>query len=656
MRFGAALSGLPVQHAAAPMRNRLMSSRWWWLAAVLLGLAVLVQWTQAAPASQAPAVLPAGNDAIQHFLQAQRIASSAATPAALRSADAAEWRSVKLPDLWPDDEQHAKAGAGWYRVVFTARAPLQDHALHIRVLAPGALYAVNGRVLSVTPDALSRSGSAEAVFVPIPQDALREGDNELLLRLSVLPDRAAYVGSFHLGPVADIRAEHQTFMFFKETLRQMIVVTALLLAIVLGSIWWARRAEVLYLLFALVCVGWAHQTHNYYATQPPWPEPAWGISIAIGDYLTESLMCLFVLRYIGRLRRWHVVTLGVYVAISAALTLINGLSDARWWWAWYSQPWEFTPFVISALYMLLLVQHAWRTRSAIDGLMAAATVTMIWASWWDLSPLTPDLQVGESVSLLPYAYGVVVAVFSARLVRRFIDSIGEVEALNRDLEGRIAERTQEIRVSLEALAVAERERHAMEERARLMSEMHDGIGTHLMVSMRSLESGKLDPLQAAEVLRMCLEELRLTIDSMDDHGNDLAALLGMVRYRLGDRLRWAGLDLRWEVGDTPPLPALGHDGALHAMRIVQECINNILKHSQASCIRVCTAVDGVRQAVVLRVIDDGRGFAPSAIDPLHGHGLANMRRRASKLGGTLSVTSRPGETVIELLLPLPASP
>jgi signal transduction histidine kinase len=637
------------------MLKTLASMRWWWPAAVLLGLVALAQWTQATPANPPASTQPAGNDAIQHFLQAQRSAFPAATPAELRAAGPNDWRGTKLPDAWPDDEQHAKANAGWYRVVFTARAPLQDHGLHIRVLSPGALYAVNGRVLAVTPDAHSRSGSAEVVFVSIPRDALREGDNELLVRLSVLPDRAAYLGSFHLGPVDDIRAEHKSFMFFKETLRQMIVVTALLLAVVLGSIWWVRRGEVLYLLFALVCVGWAHQTHNYYATQPPWPEPAWGISIAIGDYLTESLMCLFVLRYVGRLRRWHVAALGAYVAVSAAITLVNGLSDARWWWAWYSQPWEFTPFALSALYTLLLVQHAWRTRSAIDALMAAATVLMIWASWWDLSPLSPGLQVGESISLLPYAYGVVVAVFSARLVRRFIDSIGEVEALNRDLESRIADRTQEIRRSLEALAVAERERHAMEERARLMSEMHDGIGTHLMVSMRSLESGKLDPLQAAEVLRMCLEELRLTIDSMDDHGNDLAALLGMVRYRLGDRLRWAGLDLRWEVGDTPPLPALGHDGALHAMRIVQECINNILKHSQATCIRVCTAVDNARQAVVLRVIDDGRGFAPSSIDPLHGHGLANMRRRASKLGGTLSVSSRPGETVIELMLPLPAS-
>ncbi|HEY1394129.1 MAG TPA: ATP-binding protein, partial [Methylibium sp.] len=149
------------------------------------------------------------------------------------------------------------------------------------------------------------------------------------------------------------------------------------------------------------------------------------------------------------------------------------------------------------------------------------------------------------------------------------------------------------------------------------------------------------------------EELRLTIDSMDQHGNDLGTLLAMVRYRLGDRLRWAGLDLQWEVGDMPPLPVLAHDGALHAMRIVQEAINNILKHAQASTIRVSTAVDPARSAAVLRICDDGRGFAPSAIDPLHGHGLGSMHRRADKLGATLNLVSRPGETVVELLLPLP---
>ncbi|HEY1394184.1 MAG TPA: hypothetical protein VFV25_12490, partial [Methylibium sp.] len=390
--------------------------------------------------------------AIRQIARAQRLASDTSDPKALPPADAEHgWQIVQLPDGWPG-EQPAGTTAYWYRVSFQARAPLADEALHVRVLTPAALYAVNGRVVSITPEMQSRSGAAKPVQVPLPRDALREGDNELLVRLSVLPDRAAYLGSLRIGPAAEVEAEYERFIFFKRTLRQAVVVAALLLAVVLASIWSARRGELLYLLFALVCLGWAHQTHNYYASAPPWPEPYWGISIALGDYLTESLMCLFVLRYTDLLRRWHVLALAAYVLLSFGITIRGGLSDTHWWWDWYSQPWEYTPFAISALYMALLVWHAWRTRRGADALMALACVLMIAASWRDTAPFS-TAPVSEELALTPYAYGIVIAVFSARLVRRFIDSVAEAEALNHQLEGRIAERTQEIRRSLEALAV-----------------------------------------------------------------------------------------------------------------------------------------------------------------------------------------------------------
>ena len=101
-----------------------------------------------------------------------------------------------------------------------------------------------------------------------------------------------------------------------------------------------------------------------------------------------------------------------------------------------------------------------------------------------------------------------------------------------------------------------------------------------------------------------------------------------------------------------PAMYIGSTGPTGLHHLVYEVVDNSIDEALAGFCRNIGVTIHIDDSIT--VIDDGRGFALSAIDPLHGHGLANMRRRATKLGGTLNVSSRPGETVIELLLPLPA--
>jgi|GEM_PF-1813720 Signal transduction histidine kinase len=90
-------------------------------------------------------------------------------------------------------------------------------------------------------------------------------------------------------------------------------------------------------------------------------------------------------------------------------------------------------------------------------------------------------------------------------------------------------------------------------------------------------------------------------------------------------------------------------------RTLQECLNNVKKHSHASKIAVKLMTDPER--CVLRVEDDGRGFDTGSIigSELLASGrigLLNMQERAQMLGGQLTVTSQPNcSTVVELKLP-----
>jgi signal transduction histidine kinase len=76
-------------------------------------------------------------------------------------------------------------------------------------------------------------------------------------------------------------------------------------------------------------------------------------------------------------------------------------------------------------------------------------------------------------------------------------------------------------------------------------------------------------------------------------------------------------------------------------RIAHEALNNCLKHAHAG--HVTVNVSRQDQRVTLTVADDGVGFDPATVREVGGLGLSAMAERAARLGGRLSVDSRPGE-------------
>jgi len=109
--------------------------------------------------------------------------------------------------------------------------------------------------------------------------------------------------------------------------------------------------------------------------------------------------------------------------------------------------------------------------------------------------------------------------------------------------------------------------------------------------------------------------------------------------------------LDFVVAGTPyPCPA---DADEQLLRICQEAVLNAVRHAEATAIRVELRFDA--DAIVLRVIDNGRGFDPEATIPLEaaGHyGLVSMRERASQVGGVFTVrTTQHAGTQIEARVP-----
>jgi signal transduction histidine kinase len=131
-------------------------------------------------------------------------------------------------------------------------------------------------------------------------------------------------------------------------------------------------------------------------------------------------------------------------------------------------------------------------------------------------------------------------------------------------------------------------------------------------------------------------------------------VLATLRARLAPRLQQAGIAVDWPVADLPAGVELGAERALQVMSIVQETIANVLEHARARTLRVLARVSdgsGGGPAVLLRVEDDGGGI-PAGAEDSGGRGLANMRRRAARLGARFEVRSDASGTSLRLELPL----
>ncbi|HTH47886.1 MAG TPA: two-component regulator propeller domain-containing protein [Candidatus Limnocylindria bacterium] len=203
------------------------------------------------------------------------------------------------------------------------------------------------------------------------------------------------------------------------------------------------------------------------------------------------------------------------------------------------------------------------------------------------------------------------------------------------------------------------------ERARIAGELHDSLGQNLLViksrvalaQQQSAQPGKLAE-QLGEAAAMTLDAIRevreisqnLRPFQLDELG--LAkALAAMIR-----KLAAASpIEFRCELADLGE--GVAPEFGINLYRIVQECLNNVVKHSQATACSVSLTRSGETVRVV--VVDNGRGFAANELRApgvaRDGFGLDGMAERARTLGGRVEFLARPGEgTRVTVTVPWPA--
>ncbi len=189
----------------------------------------------------------------------------------------------------------------------------------------------------------------------------------------------------------------------------------------------------------------------------------------------------------------------------------------------------------------------------------------------------------------------------------------------------------------------------LEERQRLARELHDSVVQSLYsmalyadAAALALKAGKQNVTlqhlhELGDTARGAMYDMRLLIFELHPPALEQEGLVTALRVRLAAVEARAGVHTDFEVEGERRLP-IGIEQELY--RIAQEALNNVMKHAGAQNVTLrLQFTDGV---IRLQVRDDGVGFDPSLAAGSGGMGLRSFVARAAKIGGQVTVDSRPG--------------
>lgn len=239
-----------------------------------------------------------------------------------------------------------------------------------------------------------------------------------------------------------------------------------------------------------------------------------------------------------------------------------------------------------------------------------------------------------------------------------------LRAYQEDLETMVADRTAALRAEIDQRLDRELQATLEEERARVAREAHDGVLQSLYTIRMRLRSRSVTRLPAS-ALQQVLAEIA---DEVLASSRELRAMIS------AEAVNWSTIPLRqaltvitqrYQTAYEIPIElqidaatlSLRADHHVAVLRIVQEALSNIGRHSAATNAVVFVRTDQNARQLRVDIEDNGIGFAADALTA-GGRGVSNMHERAAQLGGTLSVDSRTAPapqhgTRVVLRLPLP---
>jgi signal transduction histidine kinase len=307
------------------------------------------------------------------------------------------------------------------------------------------------------------------------------------------------------------------------------------------------------------------------------------------------------------------------------------------------------------LYPCVFALSATATQAVVSA-FGVSVVASIGMSYWDRWEIADAAFTGSGSFIFSVLFGL--------WITRIIDQ-------SRSRGDLISELT----VARGELAEVHRRVGVSEERERMAAEIHDtlaqGYASIVMLAQGARSNLVRSPVEVARVVELLgviestarenLSEARALVDAMRPAGLGTGTLQEALDRLAASHESITGVPVTVDVAPAVN-PGAPHDVVL--FRAAQEALTNVAKHSGATSVVVRLRSDD--GGLLLKIIDNGVGLDSRRLAevnkpqhssmhpaPQNGHGLSAMRKRASQLGGDITLTNEPnGGVAVCVVLPL----
>lgn len=198
-----------------------------------------------------------------------------------------------------------------------------------------------------------------------------------------------------------------------------------------------------------------------------------------------------------------------------------------------------------------------------------------------------------------------------------------------------------------------------EERRRLSREIHDGPAQSIANLVfrielaqklvdKDIDKAKKELDELKRLIRESMQDIRKIIYDLRPMSLDDLGLVPTLKKFINNYIKQTNIIIEFEVAGSQQRLSKTYEVTI--FRLIQEALNNIFKHAEATSGKV--RLEFAEKTINIFVSDDGKGFNISQVNR-NKYGLMGMRERCNLLGGDIDITSKPGKgTKVKIILPL----